>query len=78
MPHVVVKLYSGRSEQQKTRLAEEVTKAVNTALSCGEDAISIAVEDVQPEDWTKKVYETDIMTSRDKLYKKPGYGALAK
>jgi hypothetical protein len=28
MPHVLVKLYSGRSEQQKARLAEALSKAV--------------------------------------------------
>ena len=26
MPHVIVKLYSGRSEQQKAKIADEVTK----------------------------------------------------
>jgi phenylpyruvate tautomerase PptA (4-oxalocrotonate tautomerase family) len=28
MPHVIVKLYSGRSEQQKGGIAEAVTKAI--------------------------------------------------
>jgi phenylpyruvate tautomerase PptA (4-oxalocrotonate tautomerase family) len=28
MPHVIVKLYSGRSEKEKSKLAEEITKAV--------------------------------------------------
>jgi phenylpyruvate tautomerase PptA (4-oxalocrotonate tautomerase family) len=27
MPYVIIKFYSGRLEQQKSRLAEEVTKA---------------------------------------------------
>ncbi len=31
MPHVLVKLYSGRSEQQKARLAEVVSQAVVAA-----------------------------------------------
>jgi 4-oxalocrotonate tautomerase len=30
MPHVIVKLYPGRSEQQKTRLAEAMVKDVVT------------------------------------------------
>ena len=34
MPHVIVKLLPGRSEQQKARLAEEVSGAVMTALDC--------------------------------------------
>ncbi len=44
MPHVVVKLYSGKSEQQKTRLAEELTKVVTTTLNYGEESVSVGVE----------------------------------
>ena len=38
MPHVIVKLYSGRSEQQKEKLAAEVTKAVMAAPKTGEES----------------------------------------
>jgi NAD(P)-dependent dehydrogenase (short-subunit alcohol dehydrogenase family) len=31
MPHVIVKLWPGKSEQQKTRLAEKITKDVMDA-----------------------------------------------
>jgi phenylpyruvate tautomerase PptA (4-oxalocrotonate tautomerase family) len=33
MPHVVVKLYSGRSEQQKALLAEALTRAVTGCIT---------------------------------------------
>jgi 4-oxalocrotonate tautomerase len=72
MPHVLVKLYSGRTEQQKSRLAEAVTKAVTTTLNCGDDAVSVSIEDVEPKDWTAKVYNPDILNNRN-IYKKPGY-----
>ena len=73
MPHVIVKLYSGRTEQQKARLAEELSKAVIKTLNCGEEAVSVAVEDVKPEEWAQKVYKPDIAGKPDQLYKKPGY-----
>jgi len=73
MPHVVVKLYSGRSEQQKARLAEEVTKAVMKGANCGEEAVSVSIEDVEPAQWNDKVYKPDILRDWDRLYKKPGY-----
>src|SRR5215475_4617324 len=38
MPHVIVKLYSGKSERQKQALAQAVTKAVMSALNYGEDS----------------------------------------
>jgi 4-oxalocrotonate tautomerase len=56
MPHVIVKLLSGRSEQQKTKIAEQVTKAVMATANCPEDAVSVCIEDVAPNDWTEQVY----------------------
>jgi 4-oxalocrotonate tautomerase len=76
MPHVVVKLYSGRSEQQKARIAEEVTKAIMASTQNAEASISVSIEDVEPNDWTEKVYKPDIVGKPDTLYKKPGYNPL--
>ncbi len=76
MPHVIVKLYSGRSEQQKARLAQEITKAVMTALKTDEDSVSVAVEGIEPKDWTEKVYKPDILGKPETIYKKPGYNPL--
>ena len=73
MPHVIVKLHAGRSEHQKAKLAEEVTKAIMTGANCPEDAVSVRIEDVAPNDWTEKVYKPDIIGNADRLYKKPGY-----
>ena len=36
MPHVIVKLYSGPSEQQKAGIAEALTKAVMASTGNGE------------------------------------------
>ena len=55
MPHVIVKMYAGRSEKEKARLAEEMTKAVSSVLKYGDDAISVSIEDVEPKDWADKV-----------------------
>ena len=73
MPHVIVKLYPGRSEQQKIRLAEEIVKDVVAIIMCGEESVSVAIEEIKPEDWAEKVYEPDILHTPGKLYKKPGY-----
>ena len=51
MPHVIVKLWPGKSEQQKTRLVEAVTKDVMEILHYGEESVSVAMEEVKPEDW---------------------------
>jgi 4-oxalocrotonate tautomerase len=76
MPRVVVKLLSGRSETQKQRIADEVTRAVMTTALCGEDAVSVAIEDVEPGDWDEKVFGPEIAGEANKLFKKPGYKAV--
>jgi len=73
MPHVIVKLLPGRSELQKTRLAEEIVKDVVAIAKCEEKSVSVAIEEIKPEDWAEKVYKPDILESPEKLYKKPGY-----
>jgi 4-oxalocrotonate tautomerase len=73
MPHVIVKLYAGKSEQQKKRLADAVTKAVTTTLNYGDDSVSVAIEDVSPERWAEDVYKPDIVGNSAHIYKKPGY-----
>ena len=69
MPHVIVKLYSGKPERQKQALAQAVTGA----LGYGEESVSVGIEDVEPRDWTAKVYKPDIIAKPDTIYKKPGY-----
>jgi 4-oxalocrotonate tautomerase len=76
MPHVLIKMYAGRSEAQKKALADEVTQAVMKTLGHGADAVSVSIEDVRPQDWTAKVYRPDIADKPDQLYKKPGYNPL--
>ena len=73
MPHIIVKLWPGKSEQQKIRLAEEIAKDVMNVLNYGEESVSVAIEEVEPQDWAEKVYRPDIINSSEKLYKKPGY-----
>lgn len=73
MPHVIVKLWPGKSEEQKNRLAERITQDVMTVLNYGEESVSVAIEEVKPEDWAEKVYKPDIVQKPEQLYKKPGY-----
>jgi 4-oxalocrotonate tautomerase len=77
MPHVIVKLWPGKSEDQKSRLADRITKDVMAVLNYGEESVSVAIEEVEPEDWAEKVYKPDILNHPEKLYKKPGYNPFA-
>ena len=73
MPHVIVKLWPGKTEQQKQRLADAITKDVVDILRYGGESVSVALVEVEAQDWAAKVYKPDIQRNWDKLYKKPGY-----
>ena len=73
MPQVIVKLWPGKSEQQKTRLAEAIAANVMNVLNYGEESVSVAIEEIKPEDWAEKVYRPDIVNKSERLYKEPGY-----
>jgi len=76
MPHVIVKLYPGRTAEQKKRLADEIVRAVVDIAKCAEKSVSVAIEEVHPDDWTEMVYKPDILNSAHPLYKEPGYDPL--
>lgn len=73
MPHVVIKMYPGRTQEQKQKLADSVTKAVMESIGVEEKTISIAVEEVAREDWDRLVYQPEITGKAGTLLKKPGY-----
>ena len=73
MPHVVVKLWPGKSEQQKKRLADAIARDVMEILHYGEESVSVGIEEVASGDWAEKVYKPDIQERMETIYKKPGY-----
>ena len=73
MPHVIVKLLAGKTEGQKTILAERIANDVMDVLRYGDEAVSVAMEEVEKGDWAEQVYKPDIVNNPDRLYKKPGY-----
>jgi 4-oxalocrotonate tautomerase len=73
MPHVIVKLWPGKSEEQKKQLADRIAKDVMSVLNYGEESVSVAMEEVSADEWAEKVYRPDIVRHPERIYKKPGY-----
>lgn len=73
MPHVIVKMIEGKTEEQKQAMTAAVAEALKTTLGCSDSAISVAIEDFPKEDWTDAVYVPDIQGKVDQIYRKPGY-----
>lgn len=73
MPHVIVKLWPGKTANQKAQLAERITRDVIDVLGYGPESVSVAMEEIAPRDWAEQVYKPEIVGKPAQLYKKPGY-----
>ena len=72
MPHISIKMLKGRTEEQKVKAAEAVTKALAESLGIGDFYITATIEDFTAEEW-QEVFKEEITDKPDKVYKKPNY-----
>ena len=73
MPHVEIKCFPGRTEEQKQKCAEEITKAITETMGGAASSVSIAIKEISQDDWKEKVWDKEIAPQEAELYKKPGY-----
>lgn len=73
MPHVIIKMKAGRSEEQKHALTAAVVADIVTHTGAPESAVSVAIEDYDGDDWPEAVYRPDILEYEGDLRKAPGY-----
>ncbi len=77
MPHVIIKMYPGRTAEQKCKLAKAITQSVVNIANTAEEHVSIDIQEIAPEEWAETVYKNEILVRLDKLQKKPGYNPFA-
>ncbi len=71
MPHINVKMYTGRNKEEKEKIAKFLANAlVETGIN--ESAISVSITDVDKENWKTEVYDKELTNNKD-LFIKPGY-----
>ena len=73
MPHVEIKCFAGRSEEQKRICAEKVAEVLAETLGCKTSSVSVAIKDIAEEKWKTEVWDKDIIPDSKYLYKKPEY-----
>jgi len=73
MPHVNIKLFPGRSHDQKMELTKRIVKAMEETIGAPPDSVSVVFEEVDPADWDEKVVKPEIARKKDLLFKPPGY-----
>jgi len=53
MPLVEIKWFKGRDDKTKAKTIELVTKAICEAASCGPDAVTVIIQDIDRASWGK-------------------------
>ena len=73
MPHVIVKLYPGRSLERKRALSDRIVKALEETIGSRRGDVSVSFEEVSPREWEERVVKPDILGKTDALFKRPEY-----
>jgi len=73
MPHVCIKLYPGRTFDQKKALVNRIVEAMAETIDAKDRSISVSFEEVRPADWDEMVVKPDIAGKLDSVVKLPGY-----
>ncbi|MBR5933832.1 MAG: tautomerase family protein [Treponema sp.] len=71
MPHIAIKMYPGRDEATKKKLADAILETASRELARGKEHFSVSIEDVPQDEWKEKVY--DKVKSDKNTIIQPGY-----
>ncbi len=70
MPHISVKMYPGRTDEMKKRIAEKVRDCLVEEMQMEAKYFSVSVEDVEKADWQAEVVD---QTAEKDLYIKADF-----
>ena len=71
MPHIVVNVWPGRSDETKKKLANKIALDVADVLEMDTEYVSVAFEEVPEAEWDA-FCKREIEDKLDCIYKKPG------
>lgn len=61
------------NDEQKAALAEDIAEVIIRHFNSKDSSVSVALNQVNQEDWKAQVWDTEIGPKLDELIKKPGY-----
>lgn len=65
MPHVSIKMYPGRTDEQKKALTNRIVRAMEETIGTDAKSISVSFEEIAPEEWDEAVVKPDIAGKRN-------------
>ena len=72
MPLISIKMYPGRTEEQKKQLALALVKTAVETLGTPETAFTVMFDEIAKEEWPEKVAQPEIEANAEKVYVRQG------
>ena len=66
MPYIAIKAYP-KDEETKKKLVDQINEVLLNTWGCPQQAVTISMEEIEPDDWNSKVKETEIIPNEDKM-----------
>ncbi len=66
MPYIAIKAYP-KDEEIKKRVADRINQIFLEEWGCKQEAISLSIEEIQPEKWTDEIRNGEIESKKDKM-----------
>ena len=66
MPYIAIKAYP-KDEEIKKRVADRINQIFLEEWGCKQEAISLSMEEIQPEKWTDEIRNGEIESKKDKM-----------
>ncbi len=67
MPHIVIKLWPGRTMEQKRAVCIPIGVALHEATGIELSHISVSIEEVQPEEWDGKIRNGELIQKASEI-----------
>ncbi len=67
MPLLIVKMFAGRTPEQKDKLIDNLSQAVQDALGTQPSGITIDIQDIPKDAWDETVRDVDILPRKDEI-----------
>ena len=67
MPYIKIKAYP-KDEETKKRVVDKINNVFLEEWGCPQEAISVSIEEIAPQDWEEKVHKTEILPNKDNMF----------
>lgn len=66
MPYIRIKAYP-KDEETKKRVVDKINNVFLEEWGCPPQAISISIEEIEPQNWEEEVHKAEILPNADKM-----------